>query len=101
MTVQSQDGIRDQAELLARENREADPEIEDVFWFPDAREVRLVETSPVVPRCTDMKIHPFYFRAAPEDDLPAPSAIALIRPDEVRQAELPEGWGSWDDGRKL
>lgn len=101
MTVQSQNGIRKQAEFLATENRQADPEIRDVFWFPDHDEVRLVETSPDVPRSSDGQAHPFYFRPAPQDNLSAPSAIVLIRPDEVRQVRLPDGWGEWDDAIQL
>lgn len=101
MAVQPQDGIRDQAELLAAENRKADPMIEGVFWFPDPIEVRLVETTPEVPRSPDKEVHPFYFPATPHDQLPAPSAVALIRPDEVRHVRLPEGWGAWNDAVEL
>jgi len=101
MAGQSPNGIRRQAELLAKENREADPGIDKVFWFPDTNEVRLVETSLEVPRADDGLVHPFYFAPAPQDQLPAPSAIALIRPEEVRQARLPEGWGDWPDAVEL
>jgi len=101
MAVQSQNGIRQQAELLAAENRHADPAIERVYWFPDPDEVRLVETTPDVPRSADMDAHPFYFRPAPQDNLYAPSAIVLIRPDEVQQVRLPASWGDWNDAVEL
>jgi hypothetical protein len=101
MAAQVQNGIRRQAEFLASENRQADPAIQSVYWFPDAREVRLVETTAEVPQSDDSTVHPFYFCAAPQDQLPAPSAIALIRPEEVGQARLPDGWGDWQDAEKL
>jgi len=101
MAVQPQDRIREQAEFLAAENRQADPTIEAVYWFPHSVEVRLVEITPEVPRDPDSEAHPFYFPASPRDRLPAPSGIALIRPDEVRQVRLPEGWGDWNDAVEL
>lgn len=101
MTTQSLDEIHQQAKYLAGENKAADPKIQDVYWFPDDSEVRLVETTPEVPSCTDCKVHPFYFQPAPQDDLPAPSGIALIKPDEFGQVALPEGWGAWGDAVKL
>jgi hypothetical protein len=89
------DVIREQAELLARENREADPSIEKVYWFPHRDEVRLVETTSEVPASGDNLVHPFYYRPIPDDGLPAPSGIALIRPDEVGRVQLPVEWGEW------
>jgi hypothetical protein len=86
--------IEKQAKLLARDNREAEPQISKIFWFPSDDEVRLVEVLTAIPG-GDGVVHPFFFRASPDDDLPAPSGIALIRPDEVRQAKLPSGWGDW------
>jgi hypothetical protein len=59
------DPIREQAELLARENREADPSIQQVFWFPHSQEVRLIETTPEVPLSGDHTVHPSYYRASP------------------------------------
>ena len=44
---------------------------------------------------------PFYFDPSPADDLPVPSAVALIRSDEFGQLELPEEWGPWDAAREL
>jgi len=93
--------IRKQAEALANANREAEPTISDVYWFPHEHEVRLVEIDTLVPSSPDGKVHPFHFRPAPGDDLPAPSDVALIHPDEFRNAELPPDWGTWDDAEKL
>lgn len=95
------DTVRRQAEEIARANREADPAIKEVYWFPHEEEVRLIEADETVPRSWDGKVHPFRFRASLEDDLPAPSDVALIRPEEVGKVELPEGWGSWDDAEKV
>lgn len=93
--------IEKQARYLARENREAEPEIRNVYWFPDDREVRLVELHPDVPASDDGKVNPFYFRDSPGDNLPAPSGIALIRPEEFGRLELPSSWGDWKDAREL
>ncbi|RJP40529.1 MAG: hypothetical protein C4547_02680 [Phycisphaerales bacterium] len=101
MGGQSENGIRQQAEFPAVENRQADPAIQKVYWFPHAMEVRLVETSPDVPSSEDLTVHPFYFRPAPQDRLPAPSAIALIRPEEAHRTRLPDGWGGWNDAVEL
>lgn len=88
--------VKKQAEELAADNRRADPEIEGIFWFPDAQEVRLIEMSPSIPASDDGHVHPFYFRADPKENLPFPSGVALIRPDEFGRLELPERWGNWD-----
>lgn len=91
--------IRKLAAEMAQENVEAEPSISEVYWFPDEDEIRLIEVDQeTVP--SDC-VAPFYFRPAPEDGIPVPSGIALIRPDEVRVLELPEGWGSWDDAEKI
>jgi hypothetical protein len=97
----SLDVVKRQAEELAADNRTAEPEIEDIFWFPDENEVRLVEVMPSIPPSHDGRIHPFYFRADPSENLPAPSGIALIRPEECRRLELPKKWGTWDSAVSL
>ncbi|HVX86691.1 MAG TPA: hypothetical protein VH253_18050 [Phycisphaerae bacterium] len=93
--------IERQARLLAKENRQAEPAITKVYWFPDEHEVRLVEVDTTMPPSGDGLVHPFFFRPSPQDDLPSPSGVALISPEEDRRAELPEGWGSWEDAREL
>jgi hypothetical protein len=87
--------VEKQARALASENRKAEPTIERVYWFPDEEEVRLVGVTPTVPQSDDGDIHPFYFRADPGGDLPMPSGIALIRPQEVGKLRLPRKWGDW------
>jgi hypothetical protein len=95
--------MRKQAELLAKENREAEPSIERVYWFPSDQEIRLVELTSVVPRTPedDKVLRPFYFRAAPEDGIIAPSGIAMIRPEEFGHVKLPKGWPSWDQAVEI
>ncbi len=88
----NKEDIKKQARSLAEENRKADPAIEKVYWFPDGGEVRLVELSEEVPESEDGVLHPFYFQCSPQDNLPAPSGIAIIRPEEFRKLEMPDGW---------
>ncbi|HVT81973.1 MAG TPA: hypothetical protein VHM90_15115 [Phycisphaerae bacterium] len=87
-----ENAIRKQAELLAKDNQEAEPSIQAVYWFPDDQEVRLVEITPVVPLNEDDRLHPTYFAPSPEDGLPAPTRMTMIRPEEWRQLRLPAGW---------
>jgi hypothetical protein len=93
--------IERQAKLLAKDNREAEPEITDIYWFRDDKEVRLVEVLTSVPACDDETLQPFYFRPSPDDGLPDPSAIVLIRPDEVGRIKPPKHWGDWSTAKKL
>jgi hypothetical protein len=88
--------IKRQAKYLAQENRLAEPDIVEVYWFPNDIEVRLVELSSSIPASGDGRVHPFYFRSDPHEHLPAPSGIALIRPEEFRRLETPKDWGGWD-----
>lgn len=93
--------VKRQAEYLAKENRQSNPDITKVFWFPDELEVRLLELTEQVPAYTDEELYPFYFRASPQDDLKFPSAMVIIRPDEFEKLKLPSGWGSWGDAVEL
>ncbi len=93
--------VERQAKLLAVDNRKAEPDIARVFWFPDDREVRLLELTEEVPETTDGEVHPFYFPASPQDDLPLPSAMAMIRAEEFGKLKLPPEWGTWDDAVEL
>jgi hypothetical protein len=88
--------VERQAKYLADENRKAEPDIETVYWFPDEEEVRLIELTPIIPISGDGWVHPFYFQPSPPDDLPAPSGIAMIRPEEFGRLKLPEDWGGWE-----
>lgn len=91
----SREQVERQAKLLAKENRQAEPEISKVFWFPDDNEVRLVELHPTIPPSGDGQVHPYFFRPSPADELPAPSGVALIKPEEFGQLKLPASWGDW------
>ncbi len=93
--------IEQQARTLAADNRNAEPDITKVFWFPHNQEVRLLELTEQVPQSLDGEVHPFYFRPSPQDNLPAPSAIAMIRASEFGALRLPESWGDWNDAVEL
>lgn len=92
--------IEQQANLLAKENRKADPDIQKAYWFPDDKEVRLVELHPDVPSSRG-KVIPFYFNANPRERLYAPSGIALIRPGEFGKLTLPDSWGGWESAIEI
>lgn len=96
----NRDEIRKQAEMLARENRESDPEISRIYWFPSDEQIRLVELHESIPPSGDA-VHPFYFHPSPRDGLTAPSGIALIRPSEYKTIKLPEGWGEWENAEEI
>ena len=102
MAVQPLNGeIQKQAQLLAEDNRRAEPDVTRIFWFPAEEEVRLLELTEQVPRSSEGEVLPFYFRPAPRHNLPAPSAIAMIRADEFGKLRLPTGWGNWSDAVEL
>ncbi len=61
----------------------------------------MLEVTEQVPPNADEELHPFYFRAAPKDDLPLPSAVVMIRAEEVGRVKLPSGWGDWTDAVEL
>lgn len=61
----------------------------------------MIEVTEQVPQNLDGEAHPFYFRASPQDNLPAPSAIAMIRADEVGRLRLFADWGDWNDAIDL
>lgn len=93
--------IKNQAKELAKDNRKAEPSITKVYWFPNDKEVRLVELTDIIPQNDDGELHPFFFRSSPQNNLPAPSGIAMIRPDEYGKLKLPDDWGKWEDAQEL
>jgi hypothetical protein len=93
--------IENQARFLAKENRQAEPEIIKVYWFPDDKEVRLVEVHPHVAKSADGSVHPFFFRPSPADNLPASTGVAMINPIDYGTATLPPEWGTWGDAVEL
>ena len=93
--------VEEQAKHLALENKKADTDISEVYWFPHESEVRLVELQSSIPLNDEGEIHPFYFQAAPKRDLRWVTAIALIRPEEFKKLKLPETWGEWEKAVRL
>ena len=93
--------IRNQAVKLAHENKEAEPGIRKIYWFPDGREIRLVELEDELVPALSGHVEPFYFGPSPRDGLTAPSGIAIIRTDEFGNLDLPKEWGSWGDAVEL
>lgn len=73
------------ASVLASEHRNEDATIEAIYWLPHDNEVRLVEVTKSVP--ADGSVMPFRF--APDKDIPVPSLIVLIHPDDwLRRMDL-------------
>ena len=99
MTETQSDEIRTEAERLAAENMEAEPNISDVYWFPHDEEIRLIEVDPTTV-ASDV-IAPFYFRADPVVGTRHTSGVAIIRPEEVDQLQPPKGWGTWNEAKKI
>ncbi len=91
--------IKEQARKLAAEARETDPSITKIFWFPHDQEVRLIEADEDTIKSLTGHAEPFYFDSTAE--IPAPSGIAIIRPDEIGKLKTPEGWGDWENGQEL
>jgi len=92
-----------QALDLAKEHKRAEPNIKQVYWFPDPQgeEVRLVELEDNVPSSASGCVEPFYFDPSIPDNLPAATAVAVIRTDEFRRLDLPEDWGTWEDAEQV
>ena len=95
------DAIKSQAEMLAAANRAVETGIEAIYWFPHNTEVRLVEVDTTTVASVSGEVEPFYFNAQPASELPAVSAIALVRPEEFGKIKLPEGWGDWTDAKRI
>jgi hypothetical protein len=92
---------RAQALLMMREARLTDPNFIRFYWFPDEREVRLVEVAKDVPSSTAETIEPFYFPPAPDFEMPALSGVAVISAEDDRRLTPPAGWGSWNSAVEL
>jgi hypothetical protein len=99
MTVTHHEDIEAAARRLADFNREAEPGLQAIYLFPAEDEIRLIEVDPTT--LPSDSIEPYYFGADPANRLFFPSAIALIRPEEVGVLALPEGWGTWSEARLL
>ncbi|MCX7014539.1 MAG: hypothetical protein NTW86_18645 [Candidatus Sumerlaeota bacterium] len=75
--------------------------IEEVWLFPDEseNEIRLVEIDPTtMPHEGKLPAYRFGpFRGYPLYWV----AIAVIRPDDKERLELPDGWCSWDEAKRI
>ncbi len=94
MRLVASDAIREAARRLAEANVEAEPALHAVYLFPSEREIRLIELDPNA--LPSERITPFYFGPDPHGGIAFPSAIVLLRPEEIHLTP-PEGWGTWDD----
>jgi len=90
--------IEDEARSLAASNAEADENLEEIWWFPDLEEIRLVELDSKLPASDE--IVAYCFPPDAREGLHFRSAIALIRPKE-KVLPLPSGWVGWDEARML
>lgn len=94
--------IEAQARYLAASNKSLDQSIGKTFWFPHPDEVRLIFVTDEIARDpAETHVRPFYFRPAPQEGMPAPTASAIIAPDEMNALQLPDGWGDWNGAVEL
>lgn len=91
--------VEEVARDLAAAHKRADPDIQQIFMVPDpaGAEVRLVEVSGSVGNTGS--VMPFRFSARPDLDVPFPSVVILLSPEEKDQLDrqelhLPEAWGT-------
>ncbi|WP_437630701.1 hypothetical protein [Sorangium sp. So ce854] len=87
------------AKHLAEAHKKADPDIQQIYMVedPTGAEVRLVEVSGSVGYTG--AVMPFRFAARPDLDIPYPSVVILLSPEEKtlldrKELELPDTWGS-------
>lgn len=91
--------VEEVARDLAAAHRRADPEIQQIFMVadPEMAEVRLLEVSGAVGNTGS--IMPFRFTARPDLDVPFPSVVILMSPEEKelldrQELHLPDTWGA-------
>ncbi|MGC4067960.1 MAG: hypothetical protein QM784_25585 [Polyangiaceae bacterium] len=96
--MNSSKSVEEVARDLAAAHRVADPDIKQIFMVrdPAGREVRLLEVSGSVGNSGT--VMPFRFSARPDLDVPFPSVVILMSPEEKAQLDqqqlhLPETWG--------
>ncbi len=97
--IGSLEKIKEQAQKLALEARDTDPNITKIYWFPHDQEVRLIEIDESMIKSLTGCVEPFYFDSTAE--IPVPSGIALVRPEDVGKLQTPKGWGDWENGQEL
>ena len=87
---------------MVRENREADPNIQEVYLFPAEEEIRLVYIDPnMMPHRGNGCVTPFYFGRDLQSGLPYRSAVAIILPEERETLSPPDNWGTWSDAEVI
>jgi hypothetical protein len=97
-----QTDIQKIARQLVRESQNAEPGITRSYLFPSEGEIRLIHLDNNSPASEKNEaIAPFYFGPDRQGDIPYPSAIALIRPEEKGHLNLPQGWGDWDGAEEV
>ena len=100
-TVNNTD-LREAALELAKANIEAEPDLQQVYWFPSEEEIRLVLLDPTIAPSRDEEVFaPFYFGSNKAAGVPYPSAIALIHPKDKDRLQPPDGWGNWKDAESI
>ena len=96
--------MRELAREMAGDNADAEPDLKAVYWFPDAdnEELRLVDVLENT-GASGEEIEAFHFGANTKEGVPVPMALALIRPEEVKNdnVRLPEGWCGWDEAERV
>lgn len=90
--------VNEVAKSLAMAHKQADPDIQEIYVIEDpaGEEVRLVEVSSSVGYTGS--VMPFRFDARPDLDVPYPSVVVLLSPEEKvlldrKELELPAAWG--------
>ncbi len=93
-----QNEIKETAQNLVDSNAEAVPEIEEIWFFYNDEEIRLIEVHSSLP--PDNEIAAYHFPADPDNGIGYPIAVALINSAD-KELPLPDGWGSWDKAERL
>lgn len=90
--------VAEVAKHLAMAHKRADPEIQQIYMIEDSAgaEVRLLEVSGSVGFTGS--VMPFRFAPRPDLDVPYPSVMVLLSPEEKelldrKELELPAAWG--------
>lgn len=92
--------IESAAKKIADESAESELSISKIYWFENPQQIRLVNVDAETIKSSDETIHPFYFNA--NQDVPFPSGIALVHPDEVKKKALPREWkADWADAKLI
>jgi len=92
--------LRDVARNQARANVESEPQIQRIYLFPHADQVRLVAVDPIT--LPSGRISPYYFDPDPQGGVPYSCAIALITPeDETNHIPTPPGWRDWNKAIRI